>query len=195
MVGGYHLIWTVYGYWLPNDPRGSTSNEVRVERIKPLGELNYGRKQVQPSSKELREFFAQSHIALKFPVLTFDQKEIALLGKILGQEIATHGYTCYACAIMPDHLHMLIRRHRDHAEEVIDYFQSASRQAIIDAGKRDPMHPVWTDGPGWKVFLNTRRDFEREIEYIRQNPLKIGWPEQRWEFVKKYDGWMPGYRG
>ena len=30
MVAGYHLIWTVYGYWLPNDPRGSTSTEVRL---------------------------------------------------------------------------------------------------------------------------------------------------------------------
>jgi hypothetical protein len=33
MVAGYHLIWTVYGYWLPNDPRGSTSREIRVELL------------------------------------------------------------------------------------------------------------------------------------------------------------------
>jgi hypothetical protein len=25
MIAGYHLIWTAYGWWLPNDPRGSTS--------------------------------------------------------------------------------------------------------------------------------------------------------------------------
>ena len=51
MVAGYHLIWTVYGYWLPNDPRGSTSTEVRVEPIKELGEHHHGRKRDQPSSK------------------------------------------------------------------------------------------------------------------------------------------------
>ena len=28
MVVGYHLLWTVYGWWLPNDPRGSMSKEV-----------------------------------------------------------------------------------------------------------------------------------------------------------------------
>ena len=44
MVAGYHLIWTVYGYWLPNDPRGSTSSEVRIAFIKALGPLHYGRK-------------------------------------------------------------------------------------------------------------------------------------------------------
>ena len=29
MVIGYHLIWTAYGWWLPNDPRGSTSHRIR----------------------------------------------------------------------------------------------------------------------------------------------------------------------
>ena len=42
MVVGYHLIWTAYGWWLPNDPRGSTSHEIRVEKIEELGELHHG---------------------------------------------------------------------------------------------------------------------------------------------------------
>jgi hypothetical protein len=28
MVIGYHIILGAYGFWLPNDPRGSWSNEV-----------------------------------------------------------------------------------------------------------------------------------------------------------------------
>lgn len=195
MVAGYHLIWTVYGYWLPNDPRGSTSKEIRVEAIKPLGELHYGRKNVQPSSAEIRQFQEQARAVLHFRVLTFDHVDVAFLANVFGKEIANRGYTCYACAIMPDHVHMLIRRHRDKAEAMIEHFQDASRAALYEAGKREAPHPVWTDGPGWKGFLNTRGDFERDIEYIRRNPLKIGWPEQKWEFVKPYNGWMPGYRG
>ena len=57
MVAGYHLIWTAYGWWLPNDPRGSSSHEIRVERIADLGDLHFGRKEVQPKSEELRCFF------------------------------------------------------------------------------------------------------------------------------------------
>ena len=38
MVAGFHLIWTAYGWWLPNDPRGSSSHEIRVERIADLGD-------------------------------------------------------------------------------------------------------------------------------------------------------------
>jgi hypothetical protein len=90
--------------------------------------------------------------------------------------------------------HLLIRRHRDKAERMIENLQGASRDRLIGAGRRAPTHPVW-GGPGWKVFLNTRRDFERLVRYIRNNPVEAVRAEQRWEFVKEYDGWMPGYRG
>jgi REP element-mobilizing transposase RayT len=195
MVAGYHLIWTVYGYWLPNDPRGSTSTEIRVEPLRDLGEIHYGRKPVQPSSREIREFHDEAREILKHPVLTFDDDDIDVLGKVFGEMILEKGYTCYACAIMPDHVHFLIRRHRDKAEEMIALFQERSRLALIAAEKRSPTQPVWSDGPGWKTFINSRRQFENEIAYILDNPKKIGRPEQKWYFVKPYDGWMPAYRG
>ena len=33
MVIAYHLLWTVYGFWLPNDPRGSTSHAIASDVI------------------------------------------------------------------------------------------------------------------------------------------------------------------
>ena len=190
MVAGYHLIWTVYGFWFANDPRGSTSLEIRVEKFKPLGEIHYGRKKVQPSNQGLREFFGEAQDVLAHPVLSLDDDDIALIGQIIGREIAARGYICYACAIMPDHVHLMIRRHCDRAEDMIERFQETTRTALIEAGKRGPTHPVWTKG-GWKGFLNTRGDFERDIKYILQNPDKIGRPEQEWIFVTAYDGWLP----
>jgi REP element-mobilizing transposase RayT len=194
MVAGYHLIWVAYGWWLPNDPRGSNSREIRVAKIEPLGELHYGRKRIQPASAELRLFYAHARDRLKHPLLTFDEEDIALIAKIIARVIGERSYTCYACAVMPEHVHLVIRRHRDKAEQMIEHFQQATRQGLIAAGKRAATHPVW-GGPGWKDFLNTRRDFERVIEYVRMNPIKIGRKEQRWPFVKVYDSWMPAYRG
>jgi REP element-mobilizing transposase RayT len=195
MGAGYHLIWTVYGYWLPNDPRGSTSLEIRVETVKRLGDIHYGRKLVQPSPGELRQFFKQARDVLAHEVLTFDDDDIALVGNVLGQQIGERGYTCYACAVMPDHVHVLIWRHRDKAEKMIEYFQEATRAALVEALRRGPRHPVWADGRGWKGFLNTRGDFERDIGYIEDNPRKIGRPAQRWPFVVPYTGWLPAHRG
>src|SRR5688572_20382073 len=190
VVVGYHLIWTAYGWWLPNDPRGSSSHEIRVEPVAALGELHHGRKAVQPPTRHLREFYAQARDVLKHPLLTFTDDDIALLGESFGRVIRERGYTCYACAIMPDHVHALIRRHRDWAETMIEALQDGSRQELIAAGRRAPTHPVW-GGPGWKVFLNTRDDMVRIERYIRENPLKAGRTAQHWPFVVPYDGWLP----
>jgi len=191
MVVGYHLVWTAYGWWLPNDPRGSWSSEIRVEPIKPLGELHYGRKAQQPRSAEVRRFYEQAQDVLAHPLLTFGDAEIAIIAQSFGEVIRDRNYTCYACAIMPDHVHLLIRRHIDKAESMIETFQNESRSKLIATGKRSPTNPVW-GGPGWKGFLNSRSDFERVERYIRQNPIQIGKPEQHWDFVTRYDGWLPG---
>src|SRR5436190_22636079 len=108
MVAGYHLIWTAYGWWLPNDPRGSSSQEIRVEEISALGELHHGRKRLQPPAAEIRRFYAQAGNDLKHPLLTFSSSDIAVIGRSFAKTIREHCYTCYACAIMPDHVQLLI---------------------------------------------------------------------------------------
>ena len=142
MVIGYHLIWTAYGWWLPNDPRGSSSHEIRVERFATLGKLHQGRKAIQPSSAEIRRFYATAHDLLVHEPKTFTDPEIRLLGGLFEQVILERGYTCYACAIMPEHVHLLIRRHRDRAETMIAQFQQTSRHRLIESGLRSPTHPV-----------------------------------------------------
>jgi REP element-mobilizing transposase RayT len=120
----------------------------------------------------------------------FTQDEIPLLGNAIGETISKREYTCYAAALMPDHVHLLVRPHRDHAEEMIQFFQEESKVRLIEHKLRPINHPVW-GGPGWKVFQNTPEQIAATIEYIRRNPLKIGWPEQVWGFVTPYEGWVP----
>ena len=38
MVLAYHMILSAYGFWLPNDPRGSWSTEVWAKDLKPFGD-------------------------------------------------------------------------------------------------------------------------------------------------------------
>jgi hypothetical protein len=44
MVIAYHLVWTIYGTWLPNDPRGSGSHFIAAPLLAELGKLRFGRK-------------------------------------------------------------------------------------------------------------------------------------------------------
>jgi|SRR5262245_23646312 len=183
-------MWTAYGWWLPNDPRGSSSHEIRVERIADLGALHFGRKPIQPLRSEVLAFYDEARAVLKHELRTFLDEDFPLIAEAFAAVIREANYTCYACALMPDHIHILIRRHRDNAETMIERLQEKSREALIAGGHRPAEHPVW-GGPGWKVFLNTRADIERIIEYIRDNPIKIGRPVQEWPFVTPYFGWLP----
>jgi hypothetical protein len=47
---------------------------------------------------------------------------------------------------MPDHVHLIIRKHRDLAEAMIDKIQSLSRKRLAEAGLRLGDHPTWTRG-------------------------------------------------
>jgi hypothetical protein len=194
IVIAYHLIWTAYGWWLPNDIRGSTSKFICSDVIFELGNLRRGRKKVQPARGELLEFFYRAAGKLKFDMVEFGAAEVLGIAGALRHAIALHRYTCYACAIMPDHVHILIRKHKHLAEEMIANFQEATRQELRRLGLREPDHPVW-GGPGWKVFLDHPDEIRRTIPYVEENPIKIRRPPQAWDFVTEYDGWPlhPGH--
>ncbi len=191
MIVGYHLIWTAYGWWLPNDPRGSMSDVIAADVLTQLWEIHYGRKKIQPAGWEIREFYENAKPLLKHELLKMGEHDVAVIAEFFAEAIRRRKYTCYACALMPDHVHILIRKHRDTAEAMIEAFQTGSREALVDQERRMFDHPVW-GGPGWKLFLDSREDIERTIRYIEQNPVKIGRPVQNWNFVTPYDGWLPG---
>jgi REP element-mobilizing transposase RayT len=47
----------------------------------------------------------------------------------------------------PDHVHLLIRKHRDDAETMIENLQKFTRAAILAADRSiSPEHPLWTAG-------------------------------------------------
>lgn len=188
MVIAYHLIWTAYGWWLPNDPRGSSSHFIHSDIIFELGNLHHGRKRVQPSSREIREFYDIAAGKLKHKLFTANAREFPIIADAFHRVIREKTYTCYAAAIMPDHVHLLIRKHKFQAEDMIEHFQSASREALIQAGYRPADHPV-CGGPGWKVFLDSPEDVHRTVNYIETNPQKSKLPRQNWPFIVPYNNW------
>lgn len=195
LVIAFHLVWTAYGWWLPNDPRGSGSHEIRCDTLAELGETHFGRKKVQPAGWVVFEFYRQAATLLKHPLLTLDEAARATIGGAFVEVIAAERYTCYACAIMPDHVRVMIRKHKHAAEEMIENLIEASREKLIRAGHRKPDHPTWTAGAGWSVFLDHPDEVRRTITYIEQNPLPLRLLVQRWPFVTPYDNWPlhPGH--
>jgi REP element-mobilizing transposase RayT len=195
IVIAHHLIWTAYGWWLPNDPRGSGSKVIRNDVIAELGELHQGRKSIQPDGREVRRFHESAAAGLQLPLLRFDATAQEEIASAFAQVMEAERYTCYACAIMPDHVHVLIRKHKHQAEEMIERLKEASRERLCANIPQFTDHRVWASGNGWKVFLDEPDEVRRTIAYIVRNPLPLGLAQQLWSFVKEYDGWPlhPGH--
>ena len=188
MVIAHHLMWTLYGWWLPNDPRGSTSHAIHSNPLKDLGDLHFGRKRVQPTNRDIRRFYEQAAERLQHDLLSFTPDQFPAVAQSFDQAISAHGYTCYALAIMPDHVHLILRKHKDQAEAMIDKLQERARLRLSESGLRKPDHPTWAQG-GYRVFLDAPEDVWRTIRYIEQNPVKQRLPVQRWPFITPYDHW------
>ncbi|MEM9883293.1 MAG: hypothetical protein AAF800_10285 [Planctomycetota bacterium] len=92
---------------------------------------------------------------------------------------------------MSDHVHLVVRKHRDLAEAMIEGFKAAGKDALSRKRLVPEGHPLWSGGGGWKVFLDHPDDVRRTIAYVERNPRK----PQRWRFVRAYDGWPlhPGH--
>lgn len=188
IVIAHHLVWTAYGTWLPNDPRGSGSHCVASPLLAELAELHFGRKAVQPAPNVVREFYDRAEELLDHPIIRFDAHQIVEIAAAFTDTIARHAYTCYACAILPDHVHVVIRKHRHRAEAMILNLQNESRSRLSGSGAIPANHPVWTKG-GWRRFLDSPDAVRTGVRYVEKNPVKAGLGPQKWPLVKPYDGW------
>jgi len=187
----HHLLLTLYGHWAVNDPRGSGSEDFLDLKFAPLGPIHHGRKpeHLQPSRAELREFMQDAEALMNFPVFWIDDAKRQAIGEALEEVVRNRGYTCYACAVCSNHVHLVIRIHRDDALTMWKAFAKSVRERLRlrFPSEISPHHPVISARP-YKVFLYTPDDVRRRVLYVEENPVKEGLPRQRWDFVKPYDG-------
>ena len=106
MVLASHIIFTAYGFWLPNDPRGSWSDFVRKWELVFFGKATKTdeRRSVAsaPHDRELR----RAAKSLKYPPVRFTGNQALAIAKGFAKAIRESGYIVVACSIMPDHVHM-----------------------------------------------------------------------------------------
>ena len=187
-VIGVHLILTLYGHWGVNDPRGSGSMDFYDQKFEPLGSIHHGRKRIQPARAELKEYHREHADLLNFPIFWLDDAKAQAVGGAIEEVIRERKYTCYACAICSNHVHLVIRTHRDDALTMLANFGEAirTRLRLCFSNEISPHHPVVSARP-YKVFLYTPDEVRGRIDYVEANPMKEGKPRQSWSFVTVYD--------
>ncbi len=185
MVLAYHLILTGYGHWLPNDPRGSMSTNVAAGKLTSLGNMHFGRKRTQPPRSVLKDFYRRAEHQLEHSILWFDSAKRQVISDAFSKVMESHRYTCFACAILANHTHLISRKHRDHAEDMIFTLREDSAKWLRRLADVPNDHPVWSSDQ-FKKYLSTPRDIDRTIRYVENNPARSNLPQQRFDFVKPF---------
>jgi len=176
MIIGYHAIFTTYGTWLPNDPRGSYSKEIYNEQLRMLGTINYGRQNPTPAKEKLMKFWTTAAPRLSRSPFFFDDHSRSIVAGAFGSVIQRLGIKVPACAIMNDHVHILILRSKYKIEYLVNQLKGAATRDLR------LKHTLWTRGC-WKVFIDDKDTLLAAIRYVQANPTSAGLAPQYWDFI------------
>jgi REP element-mobilizing transposase RayT len=196
MVHGYHVIMGLYGFWLPNDPRGSWSDFVGAWELLRFGTTtrSIDRKSLLTPEEERQRQEAKQF--LKYPPVSLTGLQALAVAQGFAAAAKKCRLTIWACSILPEHVHLVIGRHRYEVERIANLLKGEAtkelRRRNLDpmsvyarAGKR-PRSP-WARG-AWKVFLDTEEAIENAIYYVDENPSKEGKRRQQWSFIEPFRG-------
>jgi len=195
MVLAYHLIFTAYGFWLPNDPRGSWSDFVRSWELFWYGSASKVTTRASLAKRDHdRDLRRVQKSALRLDPVRFTTAQMSAIARGFARAVAESGYVVFACSIMPDHVHLVVQRHANLAEQIIGHFKARATQQLIEEG----IHPFQDHGQpngtvpcawarrGWRVYLDCVEDILRASEYVASNPVRLGMPRQSHPFVTNY---------
>ncbi|HWE97736.1 MAG TPA: hypothetical protein VG269_27520 [Tepidisphaeraceae bacterium] len=192
MVIAAHVIVTAYGFWLPNDPRGSWSDFVaswEILKFGPATKVATLRSVAHvPHDRRLRQ---AAKAAMQFPAVRFNGKQARAIGRGFALAVEESAYIVHACSILPDHVHMVIARHPRPFERITGHLKSNASRRLREEGihplsahtRPDGKFPTPWAGGLWKVFIDHPDHLQAAIKYVEDNPLKEHKPRQSWRFV------------
>ncbi len=196
MIEGYHFIFSAYGFWLPNDPRGSWSDTVRefsLLKFGPATKVSTTRSvAARPHDHQLRLAAKQ---ALRYPPVQFTGQQAVAIAQGFGDAVAQHDYVIHALAVLPDHVHLAMARHSVAIDQIASHLKSKATASLV----RQDLHPLaqFASSKGrkpspwarnyWAPFIRTREHMRAAIRYVEQNPVKAGLRRQRWSLVVPYE--------
>ena len=190
IVGGVlatHAIFSAYGFWLPNDPRGSWSQFVASWELRAYGPattVNTPRSLAYKQHDVRLRLEAKS--ALKYPPVRFSGAQALSIAH--GFAIAVHEakYVLYACSIMPNHVHIVVKDHSRDVRRIVGHLKASATRQLRSEGKYSFDAPKPWCQHGWFVYLDNANDIRRAIRYVQNNPVKEGNRKQSWSFVMSY---------
>jgi hypothetical protein len=140
MILAYHAIFAAYGFWLPNDPRGSWSEFVASWDL--LLASGKATKTNDPRSLAKAEHDNAARLeaknALKYPPVTFTGEQSLAISQGFQPAMLEADYRIHACAIMPDHVHLVLGRHSRDIKQIVGHLKAKATMRMNELG----IHPL-----------------------------------------------------
>jgi len=200
MIHGYHAIFGTYGFWLPDDPRGSWSDFVGKYELLKFGKATKSIARVSEVTSEEKRQAELARSDLMFPPVLLSDDQMECVARGMGEYLKRTPIGLWACAILPDHVHLVFGRHRMKSEQIVRMLKGSATKQL----KKDRLHPLeqyrerdgslpspWSVGK-WIQYLDSEQSIEDAIRYVVGNPIKEGGPGQHWPFVIPFAGLNPG---
>ncbi len=193
MVLAHHIIFGLYGFWMPNDPRGSHSDFVGAwDLFRSAGRTTTGRDTLEGLATEQLRGTERAALKarLKYPPVRLTGEQALAVAGGFAQAARSINLRIAACAIMPDHVHLVTVRHTMRIEQVVIRLKGEATRSLV----RHQCHPLtrfqcegsrppkcFARGE-WKSFLGTETEIHSAVNYVRQNPIREGLKAQHWSF-------------
>ena len=149
----YHAIFSMYGFWLPNDPRGSGSDYIAMWKLFRCGNATKtdSRQSVAHVSHDQQLRFAAKK-ALHYPPVDITGRQAVSM--VAGFRVACDeaGYRIHACSVLPDHVHLVIGAHSRDIRQIVGHLKSKATRNL----NLRPMARRWAAGVGrtWLEHLS-----------------------------------------
>ncbi|MGC8540759.1 MAG: transposase [Phycisphaerae bacterium] len=196
MIIAWHVVVCAYGFWLPNDPRGSGSQYVGSDDLFRVAgratPVTGGRSRACDPHHVAARLNAKAR--LKREPIEFTGIQARAIAAGFGWAATEGGYTIHACSVMPRHAHLVIARHARPVGRIVSHLKSRATHQLRKEGLIACNNPAELEKPSiwargyWCVFLNSEMDVTRAVRYAENNPIKDGLRPQKWSFVVPFNG-------
>src|SRR4051812_30689820 len=130
-VRAYHLIVTAYGFWLPNDPRGSWSDFVRAWELMRFGDATkVSTRRSLAGVRHDRDSRLEAKRMLARDAVSFSGRQAIAIADGFRRWSESSGAKILACSILPEHVHMVIARHRYKIERVANFLKGEATKSL-----------------------------------------------------------------
>lgn len=161
MILAYHAIFSTYGFWLPNDPRGSWSDYIRhweLLRFGPATKTTLRRSLARDEHDIHARLEAKE--TLQHPPVLFTGEQALAVARGFAHAGAEAGYVFHACSILPEHVHLVVARHERPIERIVAHLKAPVKEGKpvqrwsfvtpygeTSAVQAPPLNPVNEDHP------------------------------------------------